>query len=342
MRAKNQLFILISVGLLSVVLLMMPIAAATPYLLPTPTSRIPIATAAPPDIYPEGEAGTAIIHEAGWTRPIKLPFNDDGWEDSPYITRDGSQIIFFYHPYPDLITAAETLTEEILADPQSAVERGIDGKLYISPRPFTERYIHPISQDDSPALECCAYISQSGDLFYNSTRRSFELGESAPVTVYLNGERLDFHTGDYEGNPHYCDALDELWFDCPGDENLCIMRDAAAQDFQGEITLAPYPINAEPYEEIQDSQAFLTDDCMTLYITSDRAERGNIDIYRLERLDEEGQQWSEPQLFISNETPIAELSMTADGRELIFAQIFWRDDGSPGIDIYYSRKVEEE
>ncbi len=342
MTTRHRLLILISVGLLGAMALIMPTTTAAPHLRPTPTSHIPIATAAPRDVYPEGEAGTAIIHEAGWMRPIKLPFNDDGWEDSPYITRDGSQIIFFYHPYPDLISAAEAITEEILADPQSAVARGIDGKLYISPRPFTERYIHPISQDDSPALECCAYLSQSGDLFYNSTRRSFELGESAPVTIYRNGERLDFQTGDTEGNPHYCDALDELWFDCPGDENLCVMENAAAQDFQGEFILAPYPINAEAYETVQDSQAFLTDDCMTLYITSDRAQIGNLDIYRLERLAPEGQQWSAPQLFISNETPIAELSMTADGRELIFAQIFWREDGSPGIDIYYSRKIEEE
>lgn len=59
------------------------------------------------EVYPEGEPGTATIHEPGWRTPIKLPFNDDGWEDSPSITRDGSQIIIFYHPYPDLISAME-------------------------------------------------------------------------------------------------------------------------------------------------------------------------------------------------------------------------------------------
>jgi|Deesub1362A_J573_1020465.scaffolds.fasta_scaffold01030_8 hypothetical protein len=30
--------------------------------------------------------------------------------------------------------------------------------------------------------------------------------------------------------------------------------------------------------------------------------------------------------------------MTADGAELVFAQVFWREDGTPGIDIYYSRR----
>ncbi|HEC23290.1 MAG TPA: hypothetical protein ENI95_10285 [Chloroflexi bacterium] len=308
---------------------------------PSPTPGEP-PTPAPREVYPEGEPGTATIHEPGWMTPVKLPFNDDGWEDSPYITRDGSQILFFYHPYPDLITAVDQITEQILSNPEEAVAQGIDGKIYISPRPFTTRYVHPISQGDSPALECCAYVSLSGDLFYVSTRYSFELGRGVPETVYLNGERLDFGTGEDENNPHYCDAKDELWFDCPGDANLCIMRNAAASNFQGEVELAPYPVNARDYEAVQDSQAFLTDDCQTLYITSNR---GNLDldliqIYRLRRLDEEGYQWSEPELFISNPTPIAELSMTADGRELTFAQIFWREDGTPGIDIYYSRRTD--
>ncbi|RME46066.1 MAG: hypothetical protein D6791_09190, partial [Chloroflexi bacterium] len=40
-------------------------------------------TPAPRDIYPEGEPGGAQVHEAGWTTPVKLRFNDDGWEDSP-------------------------------------------------------------------------------------------------------------------------------------------------------------------------------------------------------------------------------------------------------------------
>jgi hypothetical protein len=303
----------------------------------------PPTTPAPRDVYPTGEPGTAQIHEPGWSTPIKLRFNDDGWEDSPYITRDGSQILFFYHPLPDLVTAAEELTAYIVAHPQEAEAQGLDGKLYVSDRPFATRKVHPISQDGSPALECCPYLSLSGDLFYVSNRHSWELMEGVPVTVYRNGERLDFGTGQDESNPHYCAAKDELWFDCPGDANLCVMRNAAAGNFRGQVELAPYPVNARHHERIQDSQAFLTDDCNTLYITSSRdyPDLELIQIYRLRRLDGEGRRWSEPELFISNETPVAELSMTADGTELVFAQIFWREDGTPGIDIYYSRRRDD-
>ena len=307
---------------------------------------VPTATPAPPstpaarEVYPEGEPGTARIHEPGWSRPVKLAFNDDGWEDSPYITRDGRQILFFYHPFPDLITAAEPLTEYVVSYPQEAEAQGLDGKIYVSDRPFTARRVHPISQDGSPALECCPYLDPEGNLWYTSNRRSWELKKGVPTGIYRNGEWLDLGTGGEESNPHYCAARDELWFDCPGDANLCVMRNAAATGFRGPVELAPYPVNARDYERVQDSQAFLTDDCNTLYITSSRdyPDLELFQIYRLHRLDEEGRQWGEPELFISNETPIAELSMTADGRELVFAQIFWREDGTPGIDIYYSRK----
>lgn len=296
------------------------------------------------DIYPKGKPGTAIIHEPGWTTPIELPLNDDGWEDSPYITRNGNQILFFYHPAPDLISpsAAEQINEFVVNHPKEAEARGLDGKIYVSQRPFTQRKVHPISQDGSPALECCPYLTTAGDLFYASNRRSWDLMEDAPTGIYRNGKWLDMGTNQEESNPHYCEAKDELWFDCPGDENLCVMQTAAANDFRGPVTLAPYPVNARDIDHIQDSQAFLTDDCNTLYITSsrDNPKLELIQIYRLKRLNEKGQQWSEPELFISNETPIAELSMTADGTELTFAQIFWREDGTPGINIYYSRKVQ--
>lgn len=302
----------------------------------------PMAPPAPWHVYPDGEPGTAVIHEPGWITPIKLPFNDDGWEDSPYIVRDGSRILFFYHPYPDVISAAEAITEYLVAHPREAVAQGIDGKIFVSHRPFVGRQVHPVSDNDSPATECCPYLSPSGDLYYASTQHSWDLMQDVPETVYRNGERLDFGTGGQETNPHYCEAKDEMWFDCPGDANLCVMRHAAASDFQGTVEFAPYPINARDAETIHDSQAFLTNDCHTLYFTSDRDRPDDdlIQIYRTHRLDDDGVQWSEPELFISNSTPVAELSMTADGRELVFAQIFWRDDGTPGIDIYYSRKHE--
>nr|WP_290667951.1 hypothetical protein [Ardenticatena sp.] len=85
---------------LTVVLLLVVLSACNE------TSTLPVvstATPAPPStpasrmVVPTGEPGTARIHEPGWQTPLELAFNDDGWEDSPYITRDGSRILFFYY-----------------------------------------------------------------------------------------------------------------------------------------------------------------------------------------------------------------------------------------------------
>lgn len=278
----------------------------------------------------------ATIHEAGWSIPEKLGFNDAGWEDSPYITRDGSQILFFYHPWPSLAdpTIAEELTEYIISNPQEAIDEGLDGKIFISNSPFTDKAIHPVSQSkEYPSAEACPYISESGDMFYTSTKDSFVQGEGVPATAYRNGERLDFGTGEEESNPHYCEALDEMWFDCPGDTNICLMKEAMKSGFSGEVNLAPYPINSND-SDVTDFQPFLTDDCQTLYFSSTRQESGLIAIYKTMRNEDS---WSEPELFISHPAGVAELSMTSDGREMIFAQLFWREDGSPGIDIWYSQ-----
>jgi hypothetical protein len=272
---------------------------------PIPSTPAPLATPAPRERIPTGEPGPATIHEPGWSVPIKLPFNDQGWEDSPYITRDGSQILFLYHPYPDLISAAEEITELLLSRPDEAMAQGLDGKIYFSPRPFTSRYVHPISQNDSPALECCPYLSPTGELFYVSNRQAFEEMQDVSAAIYRDGQRLDWGSEQEDSNPHYCAALDELWFDCPGDQDLCVMRRAATNNFQGPIELAPYPVNARDHQRVQDSQAFLSDDCQTLYITSsrDHPDKELIQIYRLQRRDPMGQRWSEPELFISSPAP---------------------------------------
>ena len=121
-----------------------------------------------------------------------------------------------------------------------------------------------------------------------------------------------------------------MWFDCPGDKNICVMKNAKASDFKDEVELAPAPINLNG----ADSQPFLTDDGQTLYFTSDR-DGGILAIYKSMR---QGGGWSEPVKFISDPSGVAEVSITADGKEMVFAQLFWRGDGTPGLDIYYSYK----
>lgn len=273
----------------------------------------------------------ATIHEEGWSTPVKLGFNDDGWEDSPYLTRDGSQVLFFWHPWTNLTDPESSmkLTEYVVSHQREAIEQDLDGKIWVSKKPFNTKRIHPISENKKyPEATAAPYISESGDLYYTSNLESYIQGKSVPVTVYKNGERLDFGTGGEEGNPHYCEAMDEMWFDCPGDQNLCVIKNYSTN---GTYELAPSPINLEG---VNDFQAFLTDDCKTLYFSSDR--NGKIAVYRTRR---EGSEWAEPELFLSHPVGVAEISMTSDGRAMAFIQLSKGKNGGFKSDVWYAEKT---
>ena len=279
-------------------------------------------------------ANAATIHEPGWRTPIKLGVNDNGWEDSPFLSRDGKTLLFFWHPSDRLgdPAEAEKVHEYVVFNQQKAIKNGMDGKVYVSVAPFQTRAIHDISRNKIyPSADSCPYISVSGDVYHCSTLEAFQLGFGVAPKGYRNKTRIDLGTDGEEVNHHYCDAADELWFDCPGDQNICLLKDAAAGGFMGRAERAPEPINRSP--QTNDSQPYLTDDCQTLYFTSDR--EGVLAIFKTRR---NGDDWSSPKKFISHPAGVAELSMTATGDTIAFSQLFWRKDGSPGLDIWYAEK----
>lgn len=258
-----------------------------------------------------GTLENAIV-PAGWSTPVKLGFNDGGWEDSPYLTRDGQTLYFFYHPFPDLLTGLE-----------EAMNIQFDGRIYKSQYPFATKELHPTSIPDM-ITEAGPYLSLSGDFYYHSNKRTIELQKVVPESIYRNGERLDLGTGDDETNPHYCDAEGELYFDA-ADHDILVYKNGSA-------TLLPPPINLPGQ---QDFQPFLTDDCQTMYFTSNRGD--SLAIYRTQRLGEF--EWSEPELFISHPDGVGEFSMTSDEKRMAFAKISRTPNGGFTIDIYYSEKV---
>ena len=278
----------------------------------------------------------ATIHEPGWRTPIRLNLNDQGWEDSPYLTRDGKTLLFFWHPSDRLADPAEAerVHEYVIMNQQAALANGMDGKTYVSVAPFQTKTVHDISRGKRfPSADSCPYIAEDGDVYHCSTLEAFERGYGVPSKGYRNKVRIDLGTRAEEVNHHYCAANDELWFDCPGDQNICLLRNAKAGGFMGATERAPAPINLN--SRTNDFQPFLTDDCQTLYFTSDRA--GRLAIYKSQR---NGFDWSTPETFVSHAAGVAELSMTADGDKIAFSQLFWRADGSPGTDIWYAEKEE--
>jgi hypothetical protein len=278
-----------------------------------------------------GEAdGLAIIQEEGWSIPVKLPVDDDGAEDGTYITRDGRHVLFYHVPtwgHSD-------------ADPQ----------IYFTERPFLTRQVHPITSEDFNA-EAGPYLSEAGDIYYARTFIVLEPTphQERPISIVINDGTtiLDMGTGVIEDNPHYCDAMDELYANiehATGDTDIAVFKD-------GQTTILPEPINLP---ERLDLHPFLTDDCQTMYFTSSRGlavGSFSLQIYRSERLGE--LEWSEPELFISHPQPgaaegthggVGEFSMTRDGKQRVFLELTITTQGEDLIGtnkMYYAEKMDE-
>jgi hypothetical protein len=273
------------------------------------------------------EDGLAIIQEEGWSTPVKLPVDDDGAEDGTYITRDGRYVLFYHVPtwgHSD-------------ADPQ----------IYYSERPFLTREVHPITSADFNA-EAGPYISEAGDIYYSRTFIVLEPmpHQARPISIVINdGTRiLDMGTGVIEDNPHYCDAMAELYANIEhesGDTDIAVFKN-------GITTVLPAPINLPDKLELH---PFLTDDCQTMYFTSSRGGVvGNfpLQIYKSQRVGEF--EWSEPELFVAHPQPgaaegtyggVGEFSMTRDGKQMVFLEltIMTEGDGFVGTNkMYYADK----
>jgi hypothetical protein len=280
--------------------------------------------------------GFAVVEEEGWSRPVKLPVSDEGREDSTFITKDG-RFILFYHD-PGVGVFAESAGEENPNDP----------KIYYSERPFVTKEVHPISTDDFNA-EAGPSISDNGDIYYTKTFIKLlpKPHEAMPrKTVVNNGKRvIDMGTGVAEDNPFYCDATRELYAEAtfsqdPVDQDIVVYKD-------GKLNYLSAPINSK---ETTDFQAFLTEDCQTMYFTSSRGATQSIfpfQIYKSKRLGEF--EWSEPEIFVSfpiNNNKlggVGEFTMTRDGKQMVFTELVITEVGGEyhgQNDIYYSEFID--
>jgi hypothetical protein len=272
------------------------------------------------------EDGSAAIEEEGWSPPVRLEVDDDGAEDSTYITRDGRYVLFYHVP---TVGGDDT-----------------DPKIYYTERPFQTREEHPITSDDHNA-EAGPYISEAGDIYYARTFIVLESGEAyeeRPVGIVINDGTtlLDLGTGVKEGNPHYCDELDELYANTEhdsGDTDVVVSKD-------GVTTVLSEPINLA---DTLDLQPFLTDDCQTMYFTSSRGSTTGsfpLQVYKSERLGDF--EWSEPELFVSHPQPdtengiyggVGEFSMTRDSQQMVYLELTITADGDDYVgtnDMYYA------
>ena len=254
-----------------------------------------------------------------WGIPKLVPVSSNYYEDSLFVSGDGETIFFMYYP----------------GDLQADMETGNfadDIDIWISQKPFTEKEIHPISED--VWTEGGVMVSGS-DIYYMSNKRSLDgiTGDTVFYNnIYKNGEKMSFNTEMEEIDPHYCASKDELYFwrtDKPLPEGYQFAEIYVFKN--NKVEKLPFPVNTEHI----DFQPFLTPDCETLYFTSTRI--GNGGIFKSERLGENS--WSEPELVITSKFGTGEPTLTDDGQTLFFIQRFISETGKENLDMFYVERV---
>jgi hypothetical protein len=269
----------------------------------------------PSDVDLNGTPGEATILEPGWSRPVRLEMSDEGFEDTPYITRDGKFILFFYHPARDILT-----------DPKAATSLQLDGRIYISPRPFTSKTLYPVSSTD-PVSEAGPYFSVGGSFFYY---RTFPF-TTQPNRIVRDGTLLDLGTGGLQTDPCFCDAQNELYFTSNGEgsngnRSVYVFKN-------GRATRLGEPINLPNTENIN---AFLTDDCQTMYFASTRASAPFPRVFRSRRQGEF--QWGAPEMFLTRASGgVGQMTIGGNGREMTFIELR-QEGGGFTTDVFYSRR----
>lgn len=253
-------------------------------------------------------ANDVAVVANGWGTPVLLEVNTPNIEDSTFISLDGNTL-YLFHYEGDTTTKPEA--HEVAT--------------YKSEKPFKTKSVIVSSLNSYVGL----MITASGDKFYSNPSQGLENGKFDD-DIYKNEELLVFNTDEDWTNPHYCVAKDELWFDSIRDKEISVLKNAAANNFDGVPELAPSPIN----DGGSNFQAHLTPDCEKLYFTSERGP-GHISIVISERQSDDS--WSSPEVVIHSKIGVGEPTLTADEQYLYFVQVFQNNEGVSQIDVLYTK-----
>lgn len=261
----------------------------------------------------------AVVHAsvsggASWSTPRRLEVSDANWEDGIFMSFDGSKIYFTYYPDVDFIAATKSGNYTGTLD------------VYVSNSPFTTKQkLTSFFLSEPVWSEGGVMVTPSGDFFYNSNR-DYQNDMKADDDIYMNSTRLAFNDDGWAGNPHYCTATDELYFD-EQDTRIWVLQDAKKNNFAGTPQVLDAPINVSGKIA---AQPFLTADCSVMYFLGSGSTGPTV-----MRSVRQGMTWSAPQVFISSQTGVGEFTMNASETKGTFVQLFKAPDGTITSQIMY-------
>lgn len=292
-------------------------ARETPTPLPARESKLPQDAV---KIAPEKDAHPPVLHGDGWKQPQPLPgpINTAGGEDSPFISRDGKRLIFFFTP-------------DVTVPHQEQLVDGVTG-LYMS-QMENGGWSEPqrVILNDDVALDGCPYLSDD-TLWFCSTRAGYT-GVHWFTAQYSDGtwtdpQEVNFKPSHKVGELHITADGEELYFhsDRPGsmgknDIWVSRRRDEGWGEPENLTTINSPENETRPY---------LTADHQELWYT--RNYRGTPAIYRSQR--REGG-WTAPELILSQFA--GEPTLDPQGN-IYFVHHFFREGEMIEVDIYVAYK----
>ena len=271
-------------------------------------------------ILPEEDAHPPVLHGDDYKQPKPLPgpINTAGGEDSPFISRDGKRLIFFFTP-------------DVSLPHQEQLLDGVTG-LYLS-RAENGRWSEPqrVALNNDVALDGCPFLSD--DTLWFCSARAGVTGVHWFTAQYSDGswtdwEEVNFDPSHKVGELHITADGEELFFhsDRPGSKGMNdIWVSHKTMDGWGE----PENLGTVNTPE-NETRPYLTADDQELWYT--RNYQGSPAIYRSQRREGE---WTEPELIISQFA--GEPTMDPQGN-IYFVHHFFREGEMIEADIYVADK----
>jgi hypothetical protein len=291
----------------------------------------------------KAEQDKKIQVSGGWQQPLNLgkPINTTGWEDSAYISPDGSKLYFAYsniNPWklPTVAEIGPNRDQAEACSPPCGQYPRVD--TFYSEKAsgnFSVPVPHPLTID-YPVL---------GLVFANDNKAYFHMEKEDGLKTELyfaekaNGawgapqKIVELSSAYYDDDPYVNPGDSEMFFQSgrPGPfdfkkENIFYSEKV------GGIWQAPQLLPAPINSDASDMQPFLFGG--ELYFMSDRD--GKATIYKSKRLG--GNSWAEPEAVIVGPYAVGEPTLTADGKQLYFLNLYYDPELGYNPDIMVAEK----